>query len=135
MAQVMLWTTIPIAFFLEQRSKSSFAQVDASYSEKYPSLSIDNIPNNLPSIPQTIYGIKSTDWHYEEEWRMFAVPGDAPQSFEPLALTGIYFGCKMEENHKYEIVKMLHNFPSAKLYEMQRSESEFKVYPKEIFLL
>ena len=105
------------------------------YSEKYPSLSIDNIPNNLPSIPQTIYGIKSTDWHYEEEWRMFASPGDESQPFEPLALTGIYFGCKMEENHKYEIAKLLHSFPSAKLYEMQRSESEFKVYPKEIFLL
>ncbi|MDP1625466.1 MAG: DUF2971 domain-containing protein [bacterium] len=106
-----------------------------TYSEKYPSLSVDDIPNNLPSMPQNIFGTKSLCWCYEDEWRMFASPGGRSYSFDPLALTGVYLGYNIHETHKHEIAKMLHTFPSVKLYEMQRSESEFKVYPKEIFLL
>ena len=106
-----------------------------NYSEKYPPLSINNIPDNLPSIPRNIYGIKSTHWCYEDEWRMFASPGDKSYPFDPLALNGIYFGCKMDDTHKQEIAKILRDFPSVKLYQMQRSESEFKVFPKEIFIL
>jgi hypothetical protein len=64
---------------------------------------------------------------------MFASPGDKSYPFDPLALTGIYFGCKMNETYKHELVKMLRDFPSVKLYQMQRSESEFKVISKEIF--
>ena len=105
------------------------------YSEKYPRLSINNIPNNLPSIPRNIFGIKSTHWSYEEEWRMFASPGGKSYPFDPLALIGIYFGCKMTDNDKHELAKILRDFPSVKLYQMQRSESEFKVVSQEIFTL
>jgi len=105
-----------------------------NYSEKYPPLNIDDIPNNSPSLPQNIYGIKSMCWSYEDEWRMFSSAGDRSYSFDPLALTGIYLGCNMDKTCKHEIAKMLHTFPSAKLYEMNRSESEFKVYPKELSL-
>ena len=102
------------------------------YSEKYPSLSINNIPNNLPSIPQTIFGTKSTYWSYEEEWRMFASPGNQSYPFDPSALIGVYFGCKMKKSDKHEIAKILAGFPDVKMYQMRRSESEFKVFPQEI---
>jgi len=41
--------------------------------------------------------------------------------------------CFSEENDKHKIKKILINFPEAKLYEMQRSESEFKIFLQEIF--
>ena len=64
---------------------------------------------------------------------MFDSPGNRAYSFDTSALIGVYLGCKMKESDKHEIAKILVNFPDTKPYQMQRSESEFKVFPQKIF--
>lgn len=102
------------------------------YSEKYPPLSVNDIPNTLPSITQTIFGTKSPHWMYEKEWRLFASPGNRAYSFDTSALLGVYLGHKMEESDKHKIEKILVNFPDVKRYQMQKSKSEFKIFSQEI---
>lgn len=114
--------------------KSENTLLRVNYCEVYPSLSINKIPHELPSIPQTIYGIKSHHWSYEKEWRLFLHQGNQSYSFDPSALTGVYFGCKMKETDKHELTKILADFPSVKMYQLQRSESEFQVFPQETII-
>jgi len=119
--------------FVPFKSLKTQTLLKVDYSEKYPPLSVNDIPHKLDSKILTIFGTKSPHWGYEKEWRMFASPGDRAYPFDPSALTGVYLGCKMDSKHKLEIAEMLINYPNAKLYQMHRSESEFKLYSQKIF--
>src|SRR5258706_14218152 len=98
----------------------------------YPSLSLRDIPHNLPYLIETQLGTKSSHWHYENEWRIFSGTGNKTYSFDKAALTGVYFGCRMKDEDKNAIEIILGDSPT-RLYEMQRSDTEFKVVAKEIF--
>lgn len=98
----------------------------------YPPLSIKDIPHNLPSLVKTQLGTKSFHWHYENEWRIFASIGNKSYSFEKAALAGVYLGCRMKDEDKNTIATILADSPT-RLYQMERSKTEFKVVAKEIY--
>ncbi len=113
-------------------NKKTLLKVNYPETNLYPSLSIKDIPNNLPSLVETQLGIKSSYWHYENEWRIFAQEGSKSYSFEKAALTGIYYGCRMKDDDKAIIKTILVNSPTT-LYQMERSKTEFRVVAREIF--
>lgn len=106
-------------------------KVNYSESNSYPALSLKDIPNNLDLI-NTQLGTKSLHWKYENEWRLFSAIGNKEYPFDRAALTGVYFGCRMKNEDKNAIALILADLPT-RLYQMQRSETEFKVASKEIF--
>jgi hypothetical protein len=101
------------------------------YSENYPPLSLTDIPDNLPSITQDQLGIKSLNWQYEKEWRMFSNRGNACIKYENGALSGIYFGCKINADDKKNIINILSG-TQTKLYQMEKSKDQFILEPKTI---
>jgi hypothetical protein len=75
---------------------------------------------------------KSIDWRYEKEWRV-VWHGKKPADFEdtkfnPKELSGIYLGCRMDQNGADEIVKLgkLLN-PDVKIFKGRKSKRTFSV--------
>ncbi|MBL8090588.1 MAG: DUF2971 domain-containing protein [Anaerolineales bacterium] len=69
---------------------------------------------------------KAKLWSYEKEWRLFHMEGDKQYGVGIEALTGIYFGCEMPFTHK-EIISLILDNASTKLYEMQKVEGKFQL--------
>ena len=69
---------------------------------------------------------KADYWAYEKEWRIFHFEGDRPYGYGVNCLTGVYFGDAMEFSHK-EIISMILQGSPTKLYEMKKSEDEFRL--------
>ena len=88
------------------------------YSKDIPYFSImDNLEDEL--ITKLLY-TKSDVWSYEDEYRLTKIhkPNSAFQ-FDPQALTGVYFGCKMSVEHQIEIIDIVQQtYPWVKLYNM-----------------
>ncbi|MBE0682697.1 MAG: DUF2971 domain-containing protein [Anaerolineales bacterium] len=112
--------------------RKTLLRVNYPETNSYPSLSLKDIPHNLPSLVETQLGTKSFQWCYEKEWRIFLSNGNQAYPFDKAALTGIYFGCKMKDADKNTLTEILVDSP-ARLYQMQKSDTEFKVVAKEIF--
>jgi hypothetical protein len=107
------------------------AMEKVDYSDSYPTISIkDIVSNQLPSLPQSLLTVKSPNWCYEREWRLFSKSGNTELAFDNAALSGVYLGCIITEENKEIIKSILGN--SIPIYEMQRSTTEFKVIAKEI---
>jgi hypothetical protein len=107
--------------------------IKVHYSNSYPPLSLLNILNsNLPPLPKTLLGTKSLHWCYEAEWRVLSFIGDIEYPYKEVALTGVYFGCRMKESDKSNIATILADSPT-RLYQMQKSNAEFRITPKEIY--
>jgi len=104
------------------------------YSTEYPSINpADVLLRRLPYIPTALLTTKSNHWAYEKEWRIIHEEGDKEYSVEASALTGIYFGCEMPFVHK-EILSLILSQSPTTLYEMIKSEGEFKVtYESRIY--
>lgn len=99
------------------------------YSNSYPEINLAKaIVNgaNYNSLP--LLTTKSEHWSYEKEWRLLHEVGNQEFGIDVETLTGIYFGCAMPFVHKEVIFLILQNSPT-KFYEMQRSETEFKLTP------
>jgi hypothetical protein len=106
--------------------------VKVQYSNSYPPLNLTDILNrNLPPLPKNLFGTKSSHWSYEAEWRVLSSKGDIEYPYNEAALTGVYFGCKIKEDDKRIIASILAH-SRTRLYQMQRSNAEFRVEPKEI---
>lgn len=76
---------------------------------------------------------KYQDWVYEKEYRVI-VPDAADKylSFSATALTGIIFGCQIEEGCEVEVRKLLEErvtkgFPAVKIYKAQRHSEAYKL--------
>ncbi|MBM3181394.1 MAG: DUF2971 domain-containing protein [Chloroflexi bacterium] len=110
--------------------------IKVNYADSYPSLSINDIPQKILdhsiSLPKFLLGTKSLHWCYENEWRIFSGIGNKEYPYDKLALTGVYFGCKMKDKDKVEIASILADSPT-RIYQMERSNSEFSVMKKEIY--
>ena len=99
------------------------------YSNSYPEVNIASIILNgdkYKSLP--LLTIKSEHWSYEKEWRLLHEEGNKEFGIDVAALTGIYLGCAMPFVHKEVIFLILKDSPT-KFYEMQRSETEYKLTP------
>ncbi len=76
---------------------------------------------------------KSKAWEYENEWRVLHKEAGTLFSYEPEALTGIYFGPEIaQENLEIIALIMLGQNPGVKFYQGSRSAVEFKVEFKEV---
>jgi hypothetical protein len=69
---------------------------------------------------------KADFWAYEKEWRLFHKEGNKLRIYGTDCLTGIYFGVAMDYSHK-EIISMILQGSSTKLYEMKKSDGEFRL--------
>jgi hypothetical protein len=99
----------------------------------YPPISIMSYADSdtWPSFDYLLT-IKSIHWKYEKEWRIiWQGLGDKVFSFEESALTGIYFGCRIDENTRKTIMNLLKG-TSTRCYETYKSEKDFKLIFREI---
>ena len=105
------------------------------YSKDIPYFSImDNLEDEL--ITKLLY-TKSDVWSYEDEYRLTKIhkPNSAFQ-FDPQALTGVYFGCKMSVEHQIEIIDIVQQtYPWVKLYNMNLGKETFGLTIGQTFLL
>jgi len=107
------------------------AMEKVEYSDSYPIISLKDISlDQLPSLPRNLLARKSSHWSYEREWRLFSARGNGELAYEKSALAGVYLGCKITEENKKIIKSILGN--TIPIYEMQKSETEFKVIAREI---
>jgi hypothetical protein len=70
---------------------------------------------------------KAEDWAYEKEWRL-AEPGTHPgqRKYPPSSLTGVIFGCRMDEKNKEQIKLWCREREThPMLYEAKEKENEF----------
>lgn len=70
---------------------------------------------------------KAEDWAYEKEWRV-GDPGlgPGPRRYPPEALTGVIFGCRMDETAKRQITGWCRERESPpKLYQAKEKRNEF----------
>lgn len=78
---------------------------------------------------------KSTDWEYEQEWRIFdSNLNDSTrlQYFTKNELAGVIFGALMPENDKNSLLKIIEQSEcNIKLYQAELHEKEYKVMIKE----
>ncbi len=98
-----------------------------TYSDTFPTLNpVDILVRRMYIHLLKNSTTKASEWSYEKEWRIFHEEGDKEYFVDVKALTGIYFGCRMPKVHKEVIALVLRGSPTQ-LYEMKRSEEEFKV--------
>lgn len=74
---------------------------------------------------------KMSCWSYEEEWRLFHKEPDLAFGYGVEALTGVYFGTNMSRDH-IEIIALILRGAPTQLYQMRRSDTEFKVMPAAV---
>ncbi|MFC4270173.1 DUF2971 domain-containing protein [Sneathiella chungangensis] len=76
---------------------------------------------------------KSSEWRYEDEWRMHAGSGRSHSaSFEDIPfskneLDGIVFGLKISDRDRAEIESLSKNYPNIQLMSAKRSDGEFNI--------
>ena len=114
------------------------------YSDKRPNVRISTFEDAAD-----IFLTKSTEWTYEQEWRIMRPLQDAAEviqldgdaihlfSFPPDCVTGIVFGCRMLADVKKEMTEYLSNeesYSHVKMYNSVLDEREFKlnIVPTEI---
>jgi hypothetical protein len=70
---------------------------------------------------------KSTDWSYEEEWRLTSKkPGHI--DFPPETLVGLILGCRMQDTEQQQILAWnARRHPPVKIYQAVMHEREFKL--------
>ena len=96
------------------------------YSDQFPAVGLfDNNSHGLTRILLT----KSTDWEYEDEYRITKI--DAAKKIFKLpneAIKEIILGYKMQDNYKDEIIKLAKDrFPHADIYQSQMNLEQFKL--------
>jgi len=95
------------------------------YNNSFPTLSpLDIVQKPLRVIEPLI--TKSKDWEHEKEWRLITKEGNSAIEYNPKALTAIYFGCWITKENM-EKIATLPAKSAARLFQMQRSETEFKL--------
>lgn len=99
------------------------------YSDDYPRLNylrsyLDNELNTHIAIWH-----KSSDWAYEEEYRVVMPNYTGLVSFQKEALTGIIFGCQCTEEDKNKIRKAIsdNSYPNVELMEARMNAKQYKL--------
>jgi len=89
--------------------------------------------NNPFELVQTLLGTKYINWCHEKEWRIIHTEKNKEYYLKPIALTGVYFGAKMNFTD-FEIISLIlkGQNPYTRLYRMKKVPGEFMVEPEEI---
>lgn len=79
---------------------------------------------------KTYLGSKSLSWKHEDEYRLI-VDGNGLLDIDYRALTGIYFGCRMNDREIDFVMNKLKG-RGVKYYQMELIENSYKFKPKRI---
>jgi hypothetical protein len=86
------------------------------------------------SIMNRLIYTKSSDWAYENEWRIFSGGGrnrDAPYEDCPFGareLDAVIFGCRMSGENKNELIALARNlYPHTQFFQMRQKAAAFKL--------
>jgi hypothetical protein len=96
------------------------------YSDVFPKVGI--FENNVEGLTKILI-TKSTNWSYEDEYRITKINASRKIFVIPdKAIQEIVLGLKMPEQYKNEIVELAaHKFPNARIYQSQMNLEEFKL--------
>ncbi|MNK07402.1 hypothetical protein D3C87_253160 [compost metagenome] len=133
---------------IEEKQSLLCASLKVEYKNKYPILGDNNDWINLikhgqfPDLTRTYHELiltKSTDWYYENEWRMiFPRPEDSGKKivylgFHQEEIECVFLGCRMSEENKSQLINLTTSkYPSAKIFQARRSKTEFRLHFDEI---
>lgn len=102
-----------------------------NYSSKPPQLRLSDITNrNTQETIKKIAGFKSKEWKYEEETRIVF---DKPKMrhYHPNAISGVYFGLRMPDEIRNNIMKRLSG-RGLKFYEIIQTPNTYRFERKEL---
>lgn len=90
-------------------------------------------------LVESLFFTKSSCWEYESEWRIVAYY-DGPREkgalepMEPRSLTSIYVGYRCSPENRARILDLAHNYPWARLYDVDIQPRSFKLSARNISL-
>ena len=92
------------------------------------------LQESVTEILDSLIFTKSTEWSYEQEYRL-AVPDYIPESgdfqllnFGSDELTSVYFGCRMDGDNKKAMKSLIKTAnPYAKIYQAVPSKREYSL--------
>ena len=100
------------------------------YTDSYPSLSYDDLEKigggGNDSTSEFLWLTKSSQWSYENEWRIAHSQGDVALNFD-FPITGIVFGMRMPEDKRIELRNILAGHKDLKFLQAVASDTEFRV--------
>jgi hypothetical protein len=126
-------------------------ELDSPYSMARPVQYVENMPVlmdddflsdmmsgrvsfDVQSIMDRLMYTKSSEWAYENEWRICSGVGRDPDAshedcpFDARELDAVVFGCRMNENNKTEIVALARDlYPHAELLQTRKRADFFKL--------
>lgn len=104
---------------------------DVDYVKKIPKINVWDIKNkDFNYILKKFLGLKSFSWKHENEYRLI-VDSKGLFNIDFRAITGIYFGYRMEDSEIDLIMDKLKG-RNLKYYKMSLIEQSYKFEPKEI---
>lgn len=99
-----------------------------TYRNELPRLPLEQFHDPSSGVIDDLFCTKSSDWHYEAEWRVFHEKAGTPFIYEADCLTGVYFGTEMNLASKEIICLIIQNqSENVRFWEGKKSLTEFKV--------
>ena len=129
---------IAIGFNLKNYSKKLHKVKYVEQRIKIPLSSTCNDEEEKKAIMLSVMTSKSTDWRYEEEWRLIDhLPPEQDGlylfKFDPRIILSIYWGTNITEDDKNEIMLMIKNLPNyrdIKIFHMSPVKDKFALEPR-----
>lgn len=88
---------------------------------------------DLSGVVEAFLATKYFDWNHEHEWRVIHDNNNQTFGYKTNALTGIYFGSKIDFT-TFEIIALIikGQHTNCSFYQMEKVPGEFKIIPKKI---
>ncbi|CAL2083220.1 conserved hypothetical protein [Tenacibaculum dicentrarchi] len=100
------------------------------YTKNPPDIELKDIQSKNQKLIKKLAGYKSKRWDYEQEYRITTnFPG--PYYYEYDALKSIYFGLRMDNDHKNLIMKKLKG-RGVKYYQVEQVHKSYKLKTKQV---
>lgn len=94
------------------------------YSNKPPELDFKDINPTTNELIQKLVGFKSKRWEYEKEYRII-IDFAGEFFYPPIAVKAIYFGARMLDNYKEQLIKSLSG-RGIKFYQIIQGEKTYQ---------
>lgn len=114
-----------------KNSFSNFYLFPIKYSKKPPQIELSDVSSpDIHKILRKISGNKSTSWNYEEEIRI-TTDKFGVHYYDFKALKSIYFGLRISDSHKSEIMRRLKG-RGINYYQILLDEKSYQFYASEV---
>ncbi|MBU3821313.1 DUF2971 domain-containing protein [Flavobacteriaceae bacterium XHP0103] len=111
---------------LELGYRNKIYSFPVKYSNKPPDIDFRDINSSNTKIIEKIIGFKSKRWEYEQEYRIIS-DFSGEFFYHPNSIKSIYFGIRMEDSKKEEMINTLKG-RGIKFYQMCQLEKSYKFY-------